>query len=84
MKTKTHHRHPFHLHVEYFFRKQYCLLTMLALLSIAIAKSDGKMLGIMRDAYAHGFGMIGAYMREETARTPLTIEVAKLSSVSGK
>jgi hypothetical protein len=84
MKTNKTPNHPFHLHVEYFFRKRFCLLVVLALLGLAIIKSDGKMLGLMREAYAHGFGMIGAYLREETARTPITIEVARIPTITGK
>lgn len=87
MKTKNkhspHHK-PFHLHVEHFFRKQYCMYVVLALLSVAIVKSDGKMLGLMREAYAHGYGLIGAYLREETARTPITMQIARIPTTSAK
>ncbi len=83
-KKQNIYNRPFHLHVEYFFRKRYCMLAVLALLGVAIIKSDGKMLGVMREAYAHGFGMIGAYLREETARTPITIEVARIPATAGK
>ena len=34
MKTKI--QKPFHVHVEYFFRKRYCLLAVMMLLAIAI------------------------------------------------
>jgi len=51
---------------------------------IAIVKSDGRMLGIMREAYTHGFGMIGAYLREETTRTPITFEIARVPTTSSK
>jgi len=83
MKTKNHKR-PFHLHLEYFFRKQYCMVAVLCLLAIAIIKSDGRMLGIMREAYAHGYGMIGVYLREETARTPITMQVARIPAITSK
>jgi hypothetical protein len=83
MKTNSKNR-PLHLHLEYFFRKQYCLLLVLGLLGVAIIKSDGKMLGLMRDAYNHGFGIIGAYLREETTRMPLTMQIAKVQTTSGK
>ena len=84
MKTKKTLYRPFHLHVEYFFRKQYCIFAVMALLGIAIAKSDGKMLGVMRDAYARGFSVINEYMREETTRTPLTVVVARYTPSSGQ
>ncbi len=86
MKTKNQNsvQRPFHLHVEYFFRKQYCLLAVMVLMSIAIIKSDGRFLGIMRDAYNHGYGMLGTYMREETVRTPLTVAMARVPAISSK
>jgi len=87
MKTKSKKNidRPFHLHLEYFFRKQYCLGIMLGLLLIAMVKTDGRIIGLVRQAYAQGFGMVGQYMREETTRLPVTFEIsAKLPTVSGK
>jgi hypothetical protein len=86
MKSKNPNKlqRPFHLHVEYFFRKRYCMLAVMLLMGIAIVKSDGKFLGIMRDAYNHGYGMIGAYMREESVRTPLTVMVARIPAITSK
>ena len=75
---------PIHLRAEYFFRKRYCLIAVMLLMGIAMVKSDGKFLGIMRDAYNHGYGMIGAYLREETARTPLTVAVARVPGIMSK
>jgi hypothetical protein len=76
---------PFHLHLEYFFRKQYCVYAVLALMSVAVLKTDGKMLNMMRQAYAEGFGVVGQYMREETARMPVTINMAaRIPTISGK
>ena len=88
MNTKTqkhkHHR-PFHLHLEYFFRERYLLLAAMAIFSVAIVRSDGKALGIMRDAYAEGFGMIGQYLREETARDPASIDIGtRMPTISGQ
>jgi hypothetical protein len=82
MKTEN---TPFHLTIEYFFRHQYCLLLMLSLLLLAIIKTDGKVLGLMREAYAQGFGMVGQYMREETTRVPVTFDIsARIPTVSGR
>ncbi len=75
MKTKTKQHHPFHLHLERFFRKQYCLYFVLALLMLAIVKSDGRLMGLMRDAYAQGYGIVGQYMREETTRVPVSFDI---------
>lgn len=82
-KTNTKSK-PFHLHVEYFFRKQYCLLAAMALLSVAIVKSDGKMFGVMRQAYAEGFGVIGAYLREETAHSAANLQTVRIPTHSGQ
>lgn len=83
-KNPTIFTRPFHLHVEYFFRKRYCLLAVMALMGIAMLKSDGKFLGLMRDAYNHGYGMIGAYLREEPVRHELSISIARIPTTTSK
>lgn len=75
---------PLHLHLEYFLRKRYVVFGVMLLLAVAIVKSDGKFLGLMREAYTHGYGMIGAYMREETVRTPLTLMVARIPGITSR
>lgn len=77
-------KRPVHLHIEYFFRKPVCLLAVMLLMGIAMVKSDGKFLGIMRDAYNHGYGMIGAYLREEPVRTPLNVIIARIPGITSK
>ena len=72
MKTKK----PLHLHVEHFSRKKAVLIGMLSLLGLALVKADSKALAVMQDAYFHGYGMVGEYMREETSRVPVTFEIA--------
>ncbi|HUC89331.1 MAG TPA: hypothetical protein VMR45_00860 [Patescibacteria group bacterium] len=87
MKTnnKQNHQKPFHLHVEYFFRKRYCLLAVLGLMGFVMMKSDGKVMGIVREAYAQGFGIVGQFMREETTKTPILYEsVGRVPTISGK
>jgi hypothetical protein len=82
---KNKHTKPFHLHLEHFFRKRYCLLAVLALLLVAVAKADHKTFGLMREAYLHGYGMVGQYMREETSRVSLTFEIgARTPTHSGR
>lgn len=88
MKTKTtknkKHERPFHLHVEYFFRKQYCVFVVLGLMMLAAVKTDARVFGLVRDAYAQGFGLVGQYMREETTRMPVTFNIAgRLPTISG-
>jgi hypothetical protein len=84
-KVKTKPNHPFHLHLEYFFRKQYCLLFMLGLLGMAALKTDAKVVGIVRQAYVQGFGIVGEYMREETTRAPISFNIgSRTPTYSGK
>ena len=83
MKTKKHHK-PLHLHLEYFFRKQYCVIAVMLLMIVALLKTDGKLMGVMREAYAQGFGIVGQFMREETTRMPVTFDIAaRVPTTSG-
>lgn len=75
---------PLHLHIEHFSRMRVCLLIVISLLFVAIVKTDSKLLGVVRDAYAEGFGLVGTYMREETTRTPVTFNVLRSPTISGK
>jgi len=87
MKTKIRNKHhkPFHLHVEYFSRERYCLYAVLCLLFLATVKSGGRVIGVVRQTYTDGFGVVGQYMREETTRVPVTFDIAgRLPTVSGK
>jgi hypothetical protein len=86
MKTNTvKSQKPFHLHVEYFMRKQYCVLAVLALMVVAAVKSEGRLLGVVHDAYTQGFGVVGQFMREETTRMPVTFDIAaRIPTISGK
>ena len=71
--------------MEYFFRKQYCIVLMMIFLMIAVLKSDStKMVGIVHQA-AQGFGIVGEHMREETTRVPVTFNIAgRIPTYSGK
>lgn len=75
---------PFHLHVEHFFRMPALLVVVVGFLMLAIVKSDSKLIGMVREAYAQGYGQVGSYMREETVRTPLTLTVIRSNYVLGK
>lgn len=86
MKTKnknSHHKKPFHLHVEHFFRMPALLLAVVGMLMIVIIKADSKTMAMMREAYAHGYGLVGSYMREETVRAPVTF-APRINTISGK
>lgn len=69
---------PLHLRVEYFLRKRYLVLAMMTLMCAAMAKSDGKFLGIMREAYSHGYGKVGTYLRNETVHRAHTTTHARV------
>jgi len=75
---------PIHVRMEYFFRKRYVLLAVMALMSIAMAKSDGGFLGNMRDAYHYGYGRVGSYLRNETVHMPHVTSPAKVVVASSK
>jgi hypothetical protein len=81
---KPKHKKPFHLHVENFFRMQACLGVVLGLFMVAIIKSDSKLMGMIREAYADGYGLIGSYMREETVRTPVTVATIRTTNTSSQ
>jgi len=85
MKTKSKQSdHSIHQRVEHFFRSRVLLVGVLGFMALATVKSDSRLIGMMREAYAQGFGLIGAYMREETARMPVNfgnnIRVTTISS----
>ena len=86
MKTKNQpkHKKPIHLHIEHISRAKSLLIIFVGLMMIAIAKTDSKLLGMMREAYAQGYGQVGSYMREETVRSPLTIALPRIPTISGK
>jgi len=75
---------PLHLRLEYFFRQQYCLIVVLLLMTLAVVKSDGRLMAMMREAYAQGYGMISAYLREETTRTPVAVVISRTPSITSK
>ncbi len=87
MKTNTrnnHHKKPFHLHVEHLLRMPALVIGVVSLLLIAILKADSKLMGMVREAYADGYGTVGAYMREETVRSPASLATMRANNISGQ
>jgi len=85
MKTKTSSIVTIHQRVERLGRHPVCLCAILACLLLAILKADSHLVGMMRQMYAQGFGLIGAYMREEPTRTPLDFgNQIRITSTSGR
>jgi hypothetical protein len=85
MKTKTTNNHSIHQRVEHFFRSRVCLAVILSFLALAVLKTDSRLVGMMREMYAQGFGMIGMYMREETARMPVNFGTnVRITTISGR
>jgi hypothetical protein len=85
MKTNITNDHSIHQRVEHFFRSRACLLVILGFMALAVLKTDSKLIGMMREMYAQGFGMIGMYMREETARMPVNFGTnVRITTISGR
>jgi hypothetical protein len=89
MKTKIDKNHPhykpLHLHLEYFFRQQYCVIAVVLLMFVALLRTDGRLMSTLREAYAQGFGIVGQFMREETTRAPVTFNItAKVPTTSSR
>lgn len=87
MKTNKQHNHrkkPFHLHVEHALRMPALVIGVVGFLMVAILKSDSKLMGMVREAYVEGYGTVGAYMREETVRTPATFGTIRTNTISGR
>lgn len=63
MKNQKHpkYKKPLHLHVEHFFRMRSLLAIVAGLMMVAILKSDSRMIGMFREAYAQGYGQAGSY-----------------------
>lgn len=78
------HKKPFHLHLEYFLRTRFILGLVLGLLGIAIVRADNKMLGLLHDAYGEGYGMIGAYLRNETVHPHMSVSIVRIPTISGQ
>lgn len=53
-------------------------------MTLAVVKSDGRLMAMMREAYAQGYGMISAYLREETTRTPVAVVISRTPSITSK
>jgi hypothetical protein len=86
MKTKKQQKDhkPFHLHIEHFFRRQYVVYAVLALVGIGLCKADNRLLTVMHTAYAEGFHSVGEHMREETTRMPMHLNMtARIPTISG-
>ena len=85
MKNKNKkHAKPFHLHVEHFFRQQLVIYAVLALVGVGLLKADNKTMLAARHAYIEGAGAVGEFMREETTRMPVMVNLARITTNSGR
>jgi hypothetical protein len=85
MKTKNKkHVKPLHLHLDHFFRRQYVIYGILALVAVGLCKADNRLLTVMHQAYTEGFQDVGEHMREETTRMPVLVNIARVTTVSGR
>lgn len=54
-------------------------------MGVGMAKSDGKFLGIMRDAYVYSYEVVGSHLKEEPIRAAHGVAyVARITSVTSK
>lgn len=67
MKTKNHnHKHKsIHQRIEYFMRHKTSLGIVTFLMFMGVASFDGRIRGLMQEAYAQGWGWIGTYLHHE-------------------
>jgi len=76
---------PIHLHVDHFFRKQYVVFGVLALVAVGLCKADNRLMTVMHQAYTEGFQDVGEHMREETTRMPVLVNMAaRIPTTSGR
>jgi hypothetical protein len=86
MKNKNiQNSHSIHQKVERFFRSRGVLLAMLAFMAFAALNADRRIIKLVHAAYAQGFGLVGAYMREETTRMPVNFGAGvRITTISGR
>lgn len=86
MKTQKSQKHkkPLHLDIEHISRARALLVVIVGLMTIAISRSDSKMIAMMREAYTYSYGRVGTYMREETVRESLLLPHPKMHTISGQ
>ena len=87
MKNKKQQKEskPVHLHLDHFFRKQYCIYAVLAVVFVGLCKADNRLLTAMNQVYTQNFYQVGEHMREETTRMPITINMAaRIPTMSGR
>lgn len=75
---------PLHLRIEYFFRARVILLAVMALTAVAVVKSDGNFLSVVRDAYHHGYSTAGVYLRKETVHAAHSLFVPRVAVAASK
>lgn len=59
--------------IEEFCRGRLVLFGVISCLLLGLTKADGALLRTMRSSYAHDFGLIDEYAREEPTRTPISL-----------
>ena len=85
MKTKKHiQAEEVPQRIERFCRSHVVLYGVLFCLLFALTKMDGVLLRTMKTSYAHDFGLIDEYTREEPTRIPPTAgSEIRLTTISG-
>lgn len=83
-KMQKHHQ-PLHLHVENFFRRQYVVYVVLALVAIGLCKADNRLLTAVHHVAAEEFSHVGERMREEKPHSSMHFNLsARIPTISGQ
>lgn len=77
--------HTIHQRIERIMRHRVALVTVMAIMFVALAKFDSRIGNLFQQAYSQGFGWIGTYMHHEphTAHAHISIAIARTPTISG-
>jgi hypothetical protein len=78
------HKKPIHLHIEHISRAPILLAAITGLFLVAALKSDSKMLGIVRQAYAERVEHVSSYMRQETVHGVSSFTTNRPTTISSQ
>jgi hypothetical protein len=84
MKIKNHKHKTIHLHIEQLLRHKASLALVTFLMLTAVASFDGRLRGLMQEAYAQGWSWVGTYLHHEhPAHGHSSFAMARIPTISG-
>lgn len=85
MKNKnSHHHKSIHQHVERLLRHKLSVVVVLFFMFAAASTLDGRVRGLMQEAYVEGWGWIGTYLHHEHPQhNHMLLAVSRLARTSG-